>query len=227
MALVVTAALALAAFLAVGANGPADPTLERTGSTTGSTGSAGVTTTTAPAVTPRGQEGEPAVVAPTTRLPASVATATSPQATSPTTSARRQPVAGFGETGFVVRPGGSGAAAERCALLAETEAQLRQGLMGRRDLAGYDAMVFRFSFDSTGSFFMRNVPVPLDIAWFDADGRFVSSAEMAPCADREGCPLYAAERPYRYALEAEQGGLARLGVGGGSVLTLRPGCGSA
>ena len=135
-------------------------------------------------------------------------------------------VPGFGEVAFRVVPApGSGAASARyCALLAETEAQVSRGLMGRRDLAGYDGMVFRFSSDSTGSFYMRDVPIPLTVAWFDGGGRFISSADMAPCPDREGCPLYPAARPYRLALEVPAGGLARLGVGPGSVLEVGGAC---
>lgn len=133
-------------------------------------------------------------------------------------------IPGFGEVAFQVAPGGGGSAGSFCALLAETDQQRAQGLMGRRDLAGYDAMVFRFDADTTGPFFMRNVPVGLSIAWFGADGRFVSSADMAPCPDQEGCPTYAPAGPYRLAVEVLQGGLAGLGVGDGSVLTIGGAC---
>ncbi|HEX2062946.1 MAG TPA: DUF192 domain-containing protein, partial [Acidimicrobiales bacterium] len=124
------------------------------------------------------------------------------------------------------REGGRAAptSAERCALLAESREQLARGLMGRRDLAGYDGMVFRFAGEHEGAFYMRNVPIPLSIAWFDAEGRFVSAADMAPCEDREGCPRYFAAAPYRYAIEVPAGGLDRLGIGPGSVLELGGGC---
>ncbi|HET7487897.1 MAG TPA: DUF192 domain-containing protein [Acidimicrobiales bacterium] len=135
-------------------------------------------------------------------------------------------LSGFGEVGFAVTPAGPGAATARqfCALLAETAEQRARGLMGRRDLAGDDAMVFRFDADTNDVFYMRNVPVPLGIAWFGADGRFVSSTEMAPCPDREGCPTYAASGPYRVAVEVPKGGLDRLGIGEGSTLTVGGPC---
>lgn len=135
-------------------------------------------------------------------------------------------VPGFGEVAFrvVPAPGSAAPSARYCALLAETGAQVSRGLMGRRDLAGYDAMIFRFSSDSTGSFYMRDVPIPLTVAWFDAGGRFISSADMEPCANREGCPLYPAARPYRLALEVPAGGLGRLGIGPGSVLEAGGAC---
>ncbi|HET7489242.1 MAG TPA: DUF192 domain-containing protein [Acidimicrobiales bacterium] len=144
--------------------------------------------------------------------------------TTTTTPARDAASLGFGEVAFRIRPADRGTAAQFCALLADTPRQRAQGLMGRRDLAGYDAMVFRFPADTTGEFYMRDVPVPLSIAWFAADGRFVTATDMAPCADREGCPTYGAGAPYRLAVEVLQGGLARLGAGPGSVLTVGGGC---
>ena len=134
-------------------------------------------------------------------------------------------VPGFGEVAFRVQAGGGEATnGAFCALLADTEAQRAKGMMGRRDLAGYDAMVFRFDQDSTNTFYMRNVPVSLSVAWFDAQGRFVSSTDMAPCADQEGCPTYSPAGPYRTAVEVLQGGFERLGVGPGSTITVGGAC---
>lgn len=176
--------LALAAFLAVGANSPADPSL-------------------APpdGAEPTAEPGGPG------RRPA------------------RVPVDGFGEIGFGLAAGTDQVPTERCALLAETDVQVQRGLMGRRDLSGYDGMIFRFGLDTTSPFYMRNVPIPLEIAWFGSDGSLVSTAEMAPCPDRDGCPTYGPAAPYRYALEVGAGGLERLGVGAGTVLVFRDGCG--
>ncbi len=129
-------------------------------------------------------------------------------------------VPGFGEVAFrITPPPGSGlSAGEYCALLAESPAQHARGLRGRRDLAGYDAMVFRFAVNTNSTFFTTSVPVALSIAWFDEAGRFISSADMSPCLSRQGCPLYVAARPYRIALEVLEGGLLRLGVGEGSTI---------
>lgn len=132
-------------------------------------------------------------------------------------------IPGFTEVAFQVTPAG-GTAAHHCALLADNEEQRAKGLMGQRDLAGYDAMVFQFPDLTTGTFYMRNVPVPLSIAWFGADGAFVSSTDMAPCANKDGCPTYSAEAPYRYAVEVLKGGLADLGVRPGSVLAVGGSC---
>ena len=94
----------------------------------------------------------------------------------------------------------------------DTAAQHQTGLMGRSDLSGYDAMVFRFSALTKTPFYMLNTPLPLSIAWFDSAGRFVSSADMAPCLGRTDCPTYAAAAAYRYALEVNQGFFEERGV---------------
>ena len=133
-------------------------------------------------------------------------------------------VPGFDEVAFQVQPAsGSGPGTRYCGLLAETQDQRRQGLMGRRDLAGYDAMVFRFPSESTDAFWMRNVPVPLTVAWFDGAGRFVSSADMVPCPGGD-CPLYHPRGPYRFAVEVLAGELGRLGIGPGAVLAVDGPC---
>lgn len=139
----------------------------------------------------------------------------------------RSRVSGFDEVAFRIRPApesGQGEARELCALLAESGDQHARGLMGRRDLAGYDGMVFRFDSDQSGPFYMRNVPVPLGVAWFDASGRYVSAADMAPCGDEDDCPHYFSSRPYRFALEVPGGGLDGIGVGPGAELSVGGSC---
>lgn len=132
-------------------------------------------------------------------------------------------VDGFGQIGFRVE-GSPASSAQRCALLADTPEQRERGLMGRTDLAGYDGMIFRFEADTTGSFWMKNTPLPLSIAWFDSSGAFVSAADMEPCLDQPSCPTYGAGGPYRFALEVPKGALPTLGVGPGSRLVLGGAC---
>jgi uncharacterized membrane protein (UPF0127 family) len=141
-----------------------------------------------------------------------------PPAPAPTVPVRT-PVAGFGQIAFRI-----GSGPQHCGLLADTPAQQQTGLMGRSDLAGHDAMLFRFRTPTNTPFYMRNTALPLSIAWFDATGRFVSSADMDPCLGRTDCPTYAAARPYRYALEVPRGGLTGLGIGAGTQLVVGAGC---
>jgi uncharacterized membrane protein (UPF0127 family) len=198
-------------------------------STTSTAPTTAVTTVSSTPATAPGTTASSRPMMASTTMPAPVSTTTVPvPATTSSTRAPRQSAAalGFGEIAFTVTTAGSGPAdaATRCALLADTEQQRQRGLMGRRDLAGFDAMIFRFPTDSSGAFYMRNVPVALSIAWFRADGRFVSATDMAPCPDQSGCPTYAPTGPYRLAMEVLQGGLSALGVGEGSVLTLGGAC---
>jgi uncharacterized membrane protein (UPF0127 family) len=134
-------------------------------------------------------------------------------------------VPGFGEIAFTVRQGGglpptTARQGQLCALLAVTPEQQARGMMGRRDLAGYDAMVFQFPADTSAAFYNKNVPIALSLVWFAADGRYLGAKDMPACGDQPDCPQYAPPRPFRFAVEVPQGGLPRLGVGPGSVLTL-------
>jgi uncharacterized membrane protein (UPF0127 family) len=51
---------------------------------------------------------------------------------------------------------------------------------------------------------MDHVAFPIDIAWFDGDGRFIGTARMEPCATQP-CPRHAAPASYRWAVEAPTG----------------------
>lgn len=130
----------------------------------------------------------------------------------------------FAEIAFEVQGAPAQASAVRCALLADTVAQQELGLMNRTDVGGYDGMLFRFPDDTTVSFYMKDTPLPLSIAFFDATGQFVSKADMAPCIDQPTCPLFNAARAYRYALEVPQGALPRLGIKAGTRLVTTGPC---
>lgn len=136
-------------------------------------------------------------------------------------STGRQPITGFGEVAYRVS---RVPAATRCAMLAETAKQQEQGLMNQQDLHGYDGMLFVFGGDTTTEFYMKDTPLPLSIAWFDAGGRFVSSTDMEPCLGKPACPTFKAAAPYRYALEVQKGGLDALGIGSGAVMSVGGPC---
>jgi uncharacterized membrane protein (UPF0127 family) len=131
-------------------------------------------------------------------------------------------ISGFGEA--VATLATAAGPRQLCVAVADTPVQRATGLMGRTDLAGYDGMLFRFTGPSQATFYMRNTPLPLGIAWFDAAGRFVSSAQMEPCPDRDGCPTYGATGPYTMALEVPATAFAGLGAGPGSTLTVGGPC---
>jgi len=149
----------------------------------------------------------PTAVPSTVAVPSAVSTPT------------RAPVPGYGQIAFHV-----GSRPKQCAILASTPQQQARGLMQRTDLAGYSGMLFVFPTDTAETFYMRNTPLPLSIAWFDSAGKWVSQTDMAPCPDRANCPTYGAASPYRYALEVPQGGLSGLGIGPGTAISVGGGC---
>ncbi len=116
-----------------------------------------------------------------------------------------------------------------CLMVASTDVQRQRGLMEVTGLGGYAGMVFVWDHDTEGAFWMYDTVTPLSIAWFDAEGTFVSSTDMEPCTsdDTGDCPMYPPEGEYRFALEVVQGDLDALGVGPGSRLALGGPCAGA
>jgi len=139
----------------------------------------------------------------------------------------RRPLAGFGTTAISVRDA-AGDVRSACVLVADTAARRARGLMEvtRPQLRGYGGMLFVFESEQERGFWMRNTPMPLSIAFFAADGRFVSSADMTPCGDSPDCPRTSSQGRAQYALEMPQGMLPSLGIGTGSVLTIAGSCSS-
>jgi uncharacterized membrane protein (UPF0127 family) len=88
--------------------------------------------------------------------------------------------------------------------VADTADLRRQGLMNLEDLGDLDGMLFVFQQDSSGGFWMKNTLIPLDIAFFAADGTFVDGFEMQPCTTND-CPSYTPTGAYRYAVEVPLG----------------------
>jgi uncharacterized membrane protein (UPF0127 family) len=135
----------------------------------------------------------------------------------------RVPLDGFGEVAIAItNPDGS--VKGWCVLLAERDEQRQQGLMEVTDLGGYEGMLFVWNEDSASSFYMRNTPTPLSIAWVDAEGALVSTADMEPCADVETCPLYGSEGSYRFALEVPKGKLDSIGLVDGATMRVGGSC---
>jgi uncharacterized membrane protein (UPF0127 family) len=115
---------------------------------------------------------------------------------------------------------------ESCVLVAITDADRERGLMDVDSLGGYDGMLFRFGRPTSAQFYMFHTRLPLTVAFFDADGAYVSAQDMPPCSAAKGsdCPVYGADRSYVDALEVLQGGLGAVGVGPGSHIAVGGEC---
>lgn len=79
------------------------------------------------------------------------------------------------------------------------------GLMDRQSLAPDHGMLFVFEQEGMPCFWMKNTPLPLDIAFIDQEGFIANIAAMQPFDLQSHCPV----RPIRYALEMEQGWFAK------------------
>jgi len=127
----------------------------------------------------------------------------------------RVTIPGFDEVAVRVTTD-SGDEREWCLLLARAAEQYTRGLMGVTDLGDYAGMLFDFPPPPRdGGFWMRDTPMPLSIAYLDADGAVVSTVDMDPCLDLgEQCPGYPPAGPYEDTVEVPQGGLGALGLDG-------------
>ena len=91
-------------------------------------------------------------------------------------------------------------------VIADFETEREQGLRGRASIAPYDGMLFAFDATDEANFTMSGTVAPLEIAFYAADGSFVARRSMTPCAGTDAtCPLYSADRPYRWAIETPGG----------------------
>jgi uncharacterized protein len=133
---------------------------------------------------------------------------------------------GVAPTGFDTVAGrvtaADGSTCDVCLWVARTSEEHQRGLMGVTDLSGADGMLFRFGAPTSVNFWMRDTPLPLSIAFFAADGTFVSSADMTPCmtGPDAACARYAADGEYADALEVAAGRLPGLLIAPGSHLAV-------
>ncbi len=106
------------------------------------------------------------------------------------------------------------------AWIADSTEERARGLMEVTDLGGADGMLFVFDDAAVRRFYMWQTPMPLEIAFFAADGTFVDSAAMEPCLEPSAgeCARYAPDEPFQFALEVPAGVLDDLGIGPGSRL---------
>lgn len=113
-----------------------------------------------------------------------------------------------GENGVVrtteLRVGGVTVTAE----IADTPALRERGLMERQSLPEDHGMLFVYPDEQERSFWMRNTPLALDIAFLDRGGTIINIETMQPNDDENTV----SERPAMFALEMEAGWFEANGV---------------
>lgn len=110
--------------------------------------------------------------------------------------------------------------------LAVSGEQKTMGLMERRQLADTAGMLFVYDVDQApeAGFWMFRTRIPLDIAFLDSAGVIRAIRTMQPCTSTmpQGCPTYAPDVAYRYALEVNAGFFADRGIIVGDSVALPP-----
>ncbi|MGO3131334.1 MAG: DUF192 domain-containing protein [Alcaligenes sp.] len=102
--------------------------------------------------------------------------------------------------------------------VADTDETRAQGLMHRESLAPDHGMLFVFEHTGTPCFWMKNTPLPLDIAFITDEGMISNIEAMQPFDLQSHCPV----QPVRYALEMEQGWFKQAGKQAGERITGLP-----
>ena len=101
--------------------------------------------------------------------------------------------------------------------VARTEAERNRGFMERRHIPDGTGMLFVFENDQILSFWMKNTPTPLSIAFISSDGRIKDIFDMTPYSL---APVQSSGYA-RYALEVPQGWFMRTGIQVGDRITGR------
>src|SRR5690625_457299 len=98
--------------------------------------------------------------------------------------------------------------------VADTQNKRARGLMYREHLAPNEGMLFVFDQPSMPCFWMKNTPLPLSIAFINANGVIREIADMAPNTTDTHCP----PDKVKYALEMNQGWFAKQGIKVGTAI---------
>ena len=99
---------------------------------------------------------------------------------------------------------------------ASTPSQRETGLMYRKVLPSNSGMIFVWNTDTSDRFWMKNTFIPLSVAFVDSSGEIIDIQAMAPQTE----DLHASPRPYRYAIEANQGYFVAKGIGPGDRMNV-------
>lgn len=100
--------------------------------------------------------------------------------------------------------------------LAKTEEEQTYGFMNRKNIPDGTGMLFIFKDDRIASFWMKNTPTPLSIAYIDYAGKIKDIFDMTPFS----LASVVSTGYVRYALEVPQGWFEKEGIKVGDCLDL-------
>jgi len=96
--------------------------------------------------------------------------------------------------------------------VAKTNGTRTKGLMFREKVDPDKGMIFIFRDERPQTFWMKNVPIGLDILYFDKKGQLVSSQTMEPASPLMQdmfLPRYASKGPAQFVVELAAGSFAK------------------
>ena len=102
--------------------------------------------------------------------------------------------------------------------IADSPAERQQGLKFRESLPEDRGMLFDFGGETTAGFWMKDTSIPLSIAFVSAEGVVLGIQDMEPFSEE----LHRSDRPYAFAVEANQGWFERQGIEAGDTVDLPP-----
>jgi uncharacterized membrane protein (UPF0127 family) len=108
--------------------------------------------------------------------------------------------------------------------IAKTEEQRNIGLMFRTEIPPGKGMLFVFPAPQPLQFWMKNVPMDIDIGYFDSMGQLVSYHTMkgtSPVQRPESLPNYPSGVPAQFAVEVEPGFYKKI-LGDSKACSIQP-----
>lgn len=102
--------------------------------------------------------------------------------------------------------------------VARTPQELSQGMMFRRSLSDNAGMIFCLLREERASFWMKNVQIPLSVAYMDRTGKILEIYDLKPF---ETAPVFSRSDKIYYALEMNQGWFVLNGVKVGDVVKVK------
>lgn len=103
--------------------------------------------------------------------------------------------------------------------VARTPLQQATGLMYRESLADDRGMMFPFQYERTARFWMKNVPISLDMIFMNGDRIVGIAADVPPCT-ADPCPVYGPQALVDRVIELRGGRAAELEIKKGDRISI-------